>query len=250
MNVGGSRLNPSPHRERLKVSPSCPCAHYAVRLALLLATTLSPLAAWAEQVPTAATPSGGIAASADQLQQCLSDLKAASVEFMELGRVSKDGCTVEGAIELDAVSSPFGKVSMPGKPTMTCMFARQFTTWVRNVAAPLTVAYMNSKLAAIETGPGLVCRTRYDKPGEKISEHAKGNAIDVAAFHLEDGRRLTVKDTSVSTTIEGVLMKTLRATGCGYFTTILGPGSNEAHKEHLHLDYGMHGSTYNYRICE
>jgi hypothetical protein len=156
----------------------------------------------------------------------------------------------EGAVELDDVSSPFGKVLMTGKPTMACVFARQFTTWVRNVAAPLTLAYMDSKLAAIETGPGLVCRTRYAKPDEKISEHAKGNAIDITAFRLENGRSLSVKDASASTQIDGVLMRTFRATGCGYFTTILGPGSNEAHKDHLHFDYGMHGSTYNYRICE
>jgi hypothetical protein len=210
----------------------------AVRLALLLATALSPVAAWAGQAPPAATPGGGVvvssAANADQLQQCLSDLKAANVDFLELGNVAKEGCTVEGAVELDAVSSPFGKVLMTGKPTMACVFARQFTTWVRNVAAPLTLAYMGSKLAAIETGPGLVCRTRYAKPDEKISEHARGNAIDITAFRLENGRSLSVMD----------------ASGCGYFTTILGPGSNDAHKDHLHFDYGMHGSTYNYRICE
>ena len=225
----------------------------AVRLALLLATALSPVV-WAGQVPPAAAPGGGVvvssAANADQLQQCLADLKAANVEFLELGNVAKEGCIVEGAVELDAVSSPFGKVSMPGKPTMACVFARQFTTWVRNVAAPLTLAYMESKLAAIETGAGLVCRTRYNMPGEKISEHAKGNAIDIAAFRLENGQKLSVKDASASTKIDGVLMRTFRATGCGYFTTILGPGSNEAHKDHLHFDYGMHGSTYNYRVCE
>jgi hypothetical protein len=229
-------------------------AAHAVGLALLLATTISSLTTWAGQVLPAASAGGGIVVSsqadAAQLRDCLSDLKAANVEFVELGSVSKEGCTVAGAIELDAISSPFGKVSMPSKPTMACLFSRQFTSWVRDVAAPLTLAYMNSKLASIETGPGFVCRTRYDKPDEKVSEHAKGNAIDVAAFNMEDGRRLSVKDASASTTIEGVLMKTLRSTGCGYFTTILGPGSNEAHKEHFHFDYGMHGNTYNYRICE
>jgi hypothetical protein len=242
------------HRERLKVRLKFPCSPYAVGLMLLLATALSPVAAWAGQVPPSAAAGGGVVisseANADQLRQCLSDLKAANVEFLELGSVSKEGCTVEGVIELDAVSSPFGKVSLPNKPTMTCVFAGQFTTWVRDVAAPLTLAYMNSKLAAIETGASLVCRTRYANPDEKISEHAKGNAIDIAAFRMENGRSLSVKDASASTQIDGVLMKTFRATGCGYFTTILGPGSNEAHKDHLHFDYGMHGNTHNYRICE
>jgi hypothetical protein len=236
------------------VSIKFPRDTHIVGVGLLLAAAPNPISVWAGQVAPVAAAGGGVVisseASADQLRACLSELKAANVEFMELGSVSKEGCTVAGAIQLDAVSSPFGRVAMPSKPTMACVFARQFTTWVRNVAAPLTLAYMNSKLAAIETGPGLVCRTRYDKPDEKISEHAKGNAIDVAAFRLEDGRSLTVKDASATTLRDGLLMKTLRATGCGYFTTILGPGSNEAHKEHLHFDFGLHGNTYNYRICE
>ena len=61
------------------------------------------------------------------------------------------------------------------------MFARQFAIWVRD-AAPLTLAYMGVSLTAIETGPGFVCRSRYDKPGEKISEHARVDAIDVIAL--------------------------------------------------------------------
>jgi hypothetical protein len=219
---------------------------------LILATGLSVAARAEAAAPIAATKGGDVinsAVAADHLKQCMSDLRAAKVDFVELGSVSKEGCTV-GAIELDAVSSPFGNVSIPGKPIMVCAFARQFTTWVRDVAAPLTLAYLGSKLAAIETGPGLVCRTRYDKPGEKMSEHAKGDAIDIAAFRAEDGRRLSVKDASASPQTDGVLMKTLRATGCGYFTTILGPGSNEAHKEHLPFDYELRGNTNNYRICE
>jgi hypothetical protein len=190
------------------------------------------------------------AAPPDPIQQCLADLKAAEVEFQSLGNVTKEGCTVEGAIELDALGSPFGKVVFPAKPTLACLFARQFTSFVRNAAAPLTLAYLGAKLTAIDSGPGLVCRTRYNAPGEKISEHAKGDAIDVTAFRLESKRTLSVKDASASAEIDGVWIKTLRATGCGYFTTILGPGSNEAHKSHLHFDYEMRSGNYNYRICE
>lgn len=235
-------------------SPRLTGSVLAIRLALLLVVAPSLEAAWAEPAPLAAGAGIGVvvssAADAKLLQQCLSDLKAANVEFLELGSATKEGCVVEGAVEIDAITSPFGKVSVTGKPTLACLFARQFTTWVRNVGAPLTLAYMGSKLTTIETGPGLVCRTRYGEPGEKISEHAKGNAIDISAFRLENGQKLSVKEASASTNIDGVLMRTFRATGCGYFTTVLGPGSNGAHEEHLHFDHGLHSNTYNYRICE
>jgi hypothetical protein len=221
---------------------------------LLVATGFSPPAVRAGQLaPTVASANDApIAPAADSNSraQCLSDLKSANVEFVELGRISKEECTVEGAVQLNAITSPFGNVSLPGKPIIACAFARQFTRWVREVAAPLTLAYMNSKLAAIETGQAFECRTRYNTVGEKLSEHAKGNAIDVTGFRLESGLNLLVKDSSASTQLDGSLMRAYRATGCGYFTTILGPGSNEAHKEHLHFDYGLHGDTYNYRICE
>ena len=77
---------------------------------------------------------------------------------------------------------------------MLCSFGLKFTDWVRDVAAPLTLAYTGQKLAEIETGPGFACTARYDKPGALPSEHAKGDAIDVVSFVLADKRRVTVKD--------------------------------------------------------
>jgi len=189
-------------------------------------------------------------AAPDQIQQCLADLKAAGVAFQSLGTMTKEGCTVEGAVELDAVASRFGKIILAGKPILACGFARQFTAWIGDVAAPLTLAYFGTKLSEVDIGAAFVCRNRYNLPGEKISEHAKGDAVDVTAFRLENGRNLSVEASSASAEIDGVWIKTLRATGCGYFTTILGPGSNEAHKAHLHFDYEMRGGNYNYRICE
>ena len=111
-------------------------------LAILLGVAAGASAAWGGQSPPAAAPGGaavGSPAPADPVQECLADLKAANVQFRALGAVTKDGCLVEGAVELDAVPSLFGTVSAPAKPTLACAFARQFATWVRDVAAPLTL---------------------------------------------------------------------------------------------------------------
>jgi hypothetical protein len=133
---------------------------------------------------------------------------------------------------------------------MLCSFARQFVSWVRDIAAPLSLAYTGAGLTTIETGPGFVCRNRYNQPDAKISEHAKGNAIDIAAFVLSDKQQISVKPQPNDPANAQELLRIFRTSGCGYFTTILGPGSNAAHEEHLHFDYGMHGKTMNYRICE
>lgn len=230
-----------------------PMRGFGVTLAaLFIATRLCP--ALATELPAAAGSKSedrkGPATDPDRLAQCVAGLKSANVEFTELGRIKKDQCVLEGAIQVGAISSLFGSVALPGRPILTCAFATQFATWVRDVAAPLTLAFMNSKLAAIETGQSFECRARNNTPGEKISEHAKGDAIDVTAFRLQNGRTLLVKDASASTQLDGALMRAYRATGCGYFTTILGPGSNDAHKEHFHFDTALHGNSNNYRICE
>jgi hypothetical protein len=190
------------------------------------------------------------AMGAEDYAACTAELEARKVAFEALGSVTVEGCTLAGAIKLRAIASRHGAVQISGEPIMLCSFARQFTGWVGDVGAPLAFAYTGEALARIETGPGLVCRTRYNKPGEKVSEHAKGNAIDIASFVLTGKTRIAVKQSPKDSQVARDLLRAFRATGCGYFTTILGPGSNAAHEEHLHFDYGMHGKTLNYRICE
>ena len=116
------------------------------------------------------------------------------------------------------------------------------------VAAPLALGYMGQRLARIETAEAFACRARYDKPGAVPSEHAKGNAVDIAAFVLADGRRIFVKQQDDETARNFV--HALRMTACGYFTTVLGPGTDPAHEAHFHFGSGLHGATRNYRICE
>ena len=175
--------------------------------------------------------------------QCVSELASKKVVFEQLKEATREGCHLSAPVSLTSVWTPFGDVSLPATPTMLCSFGLKFTDWVRDVAAPLTLAYTGQKLAEIETGPAFACTSRYDKPGALPSEHAKGDAIDVVSFVLADKRRVTVKGL-------GPLVGALRMTACGYFTTVLGPGADTQHETHLHLDMLMHGGTANYRICE
>jgi hypothetical protein len=184
------------------------------------------------------------AMSASDYAACVSDLASQKVAFEQMPSAKDEGCELSGAIKLASVSTPFGDVSLSSKPIMLCSFGRQFSGWVRDIAAPLTLGYTGQRLAEVETGSAFVCRSRYDKPGLIPSEHAKGDAIDIVSFVLADNRRVLVKQQNSD------LIHALRMTACGYFTTVLGPGADAAHAEHLHFDSGMHGATPNYRICE
>ncbi len=188
--------------------------------------------------------------SASDYDECVSDLTSRGVVFERAATVTQEGCQLSGAIKLATVATPFGDVVITGKPAMLCSFGRQFSGWVRDVGAPLTLAYTGQKLAQIEAGQAFACRARYDKPGEIPSEHAKGDAIDITAFVLADNRRIPVKQQESDIPPARDLLRALRTTACGYFTTVLGPGADSAHENHLHFDTGVHGATPNYRICE
>jgi len=158
------------------------------------------------------------------------------------------GCTLEGAVSLVSVPTTSGRVALAGRPIMLCPFAVKFTRWLNEVGAPIVVQRLGSPLAAIQTGSGFVCRNRVGGSVSKISEHARGNALDLMRFDLQNRHHITVEEMPTGTS--SVALSALRTSACGYFTTVLGPGSNAAHKNHLHFDLGQHGKSSKYRICE
>lgn len=89
--------------------------------------------------------------------------------------------------------------------------------------------------------------TRNRASSGKLSAHAVGHAVDIEAFKLVSGETLSIAEADDESK-KGVL-STLRTAACGWFTTILGPGSDAAHATHWHFDIEKHGSSDNYRLC-
>jgi hypothetical protein len=133
---------------------------------------------------------------------------------------------------------------------MLCPFALRFNRWVQEVGAPIIAQEMGAPLSTIRTGTAFLCRNRVGRGESKISEHARGNALDIVSFDLRDNRRIVIGDEASAMSPTAKALRGLRTSACGYFTTVLGPGSNEAHKTHIHIDLGQHGRSANYRICE
>jgi hypothetical protein len=80
------------------------------------------------------------------------------------------------------------------------------------------------------------CRNVNGATHGDLSEHAFGNAIDIAAFVLADGRRVTVKDGWRGMPEEQGFLRDVQAGACAHFTTVLAPGSNVYHYDHIHVD--------------
>ena len=159
-------------------------------------------------------------------------------------------CKVPDPVQLKSIHTSIGRVELPGAPILDCAFARQFVIWVSDIAAPVVAALGQANLAALSTGPGYECRGRNGDSSGKISEHASGNAIDIDGITLTTKRRIEIADVANSQHPDHRLLMALRISACGYFTTVLGPGTDASHESHYHFDLGDHGKSGNYRICE
>ena len=181
---------------------------------------------------------------------CRAELLKRQVEFTVPEHVEATGqCAVANPVLVKSVGTPGGKVNLPEEPLLNCAFARQFTTWLSDIAASVVSEMAPARLHALTTGPGYECRTRNGDSSGKISEHAFGNAIDISGITLINRIRIEIPDVADPAAVHHRLLMALRLSACGYFTTVLGPGFNAAHASHYHFDLGRHGKSGNYRIC-
>ena len=179
----------------------------------------------------------------DDTETCFQELRAVGAKFtVAAATVNFGKCTVQNPVNLRSVTVKGNTVDLPEAPLLNCKFALQFSKWLSESGAPILSAQLDSPVERISTGPGFECRGRNGDGTAKVSEHGYGNAVDISTFRLRNGKTLHVGD---STLLPGV-----RASACGYFTTVLGPGANAAHASHFHFDMGAHGKSGNYRICQ
>ena len=137
---------------------------------------------------------------------------------------------------------------MPDHPLVACAFATVLADYVRLIVAPLGQATLHAKVVSIETGPGYECRTQDRIAGAKISAHGHGLAVDFVAIALADKRRVLVERQTEAD--EASYFRAVRTAACGWFTTVLGPGSDAFHPNNMHLDIEAHGSSGSYRVCQ
>jgi hypothetical protein len=190
------------------------------------------------------------APKAEAASTCLAQLIAdgASAEAATAPPASAEGCGIAEPVRLSSITGEGGTVSLPDHPLIACEFASVLADYVRLIVAPLGEATLHAGVAAIETGPGYDCRTQDRIAGARISAHAKGLAVDFMAITLADKRRILVERQTGAD--EASYFRAIRTAACGWFTTVLGPGSDAYHANNMHMDIEPHGSSGSYRICQ
>lgn len=157
-------------------------------------------------------------------------------------RKGPGSCGGSDMVRLEAVRLPDGgAVTMSPPAELRCEMAAEMAEWIRDEAAP---AFAPARLTGIANYDSYDCRGRNRVAGAKVSEHGKGNALDIRAFLLSGGKTVSPVDYKVA----HELRENLKASACKSFTTILGPGSDGYHEEHIHFDIAARHNGY--RICQ
>ena len=142
---------------------------------------------------------------------------------------------------------PDGDVAWPDRPVVSCGFAITLADFTRDAIQPLAKGIVGRPVAAFGTGPGHACRPRNRVEGARLSAHGRGIAVDIAWFDL-GGTRERVEVPSDQRA--GRFVAAVRRAACGWFTTVLGPGADAAHTDHLHLDAERRGQRGDSRLCQ
>lgn len=153
-------------------------------------------------------------------------------------------CGAVDAVMLDSVILPDqAKVVVSPAATLRCSMAEAIALWVRDDVAPAALK-LGAPLRGLDNFDSYECRGRNRVPGATLSEHGRANALDVRAFKLANGETVGLTDVNVAKEWrEGI-----RASACARFSTVLGPGSDGNHEEHIHVDLAeRHGG---YKTCE
>jgi hypothetical protein len=131
--------------------------------------------------------------------------------------------------------------------TLACPIVSELDRWITTAVQPAAMRWFGSPVAEIKQISAYSCRGMNGNPRAHISEHAFGNALDIAAFTLADGRTVTVKNGWRGLPEEQGFLRDVQGAACDQFSTVLAPGSNVHHYDHIHVDLMRRGNGY--RTC-
>lgn len=177
---------------------------------------------------------------------CQALLDKAGVRYTALPpRDGGEQCGYDDAVRLRSGGST-GIAFAPADVGVSCRVATALALWEWQVVQPAAQARFGTGVARIEHFGSYNCRRMYGRDSGAFSEHATANALDIAAFVLEDGRRISVvgdwtAGSGRDDAGKAAFLRQVRDGACGVFSTVLSPDYNAAHRDHFHLDQASRG---------
>ncbi|WP_269930575.1 extensin-like domain-containing protein [Aminobacter sp. HY435] len=173
---------------------------------------------------------------------CRNDLKKLDVQYRDLPSISAGAaCGIDYPVKVSAI----GSVQMKPAATVTCAMAASFAAWTKRELVPAARLRYFTGVKTIHQGSSYSCRKIAGS--RTLSEHGKGNALDIMRIELNSGRDIEVEKPGLFAFRTRGFLNTVRSDGCNYFNTVLGPGYNYDHRNHFHFDIKQRRNGY--RAC-
>lgn len=173
---------------------------------------------------------------------CRKQLRKLGVTYKDIPAINDGGgCGIDYPVEVTGLP---GGVELTPAATLNCRMAETFARWTKEELTPAARRRYFRGIRTIRQGSSYSCRTIGNRRGGRLSEHAKGNALDVMDITLKNGRKIDVRKPRPFAFRQRGLLNSVRGDACLYFSTVLGPGYDRAHKDHFHFDLMERRSGY------
>lgn len=146
------------------------------------------------------------------------------------------GCSVDAPVSVTSVAG----VTLSQPATMDCTTARALRSWVIDGVQGALAGY-GGGARKLSVAAHYSCRTRNNRPGAKLSEHAKGHAIDISGLTLANGEKISLLS-DWNAGVKGQYLRAMHRAACGPFGTVLGPDADQYHQDHFHFDTARYRS--------
>jgi len=146
------------------------------------------------------------------------------------------------------VTASAGPVEVSPPATLACPIVAALDQWIATSVQPAAMRWFRQPVVEIKQISAYSCRGMNGDPNAHISEHAFGNALDIAEFDLADGHVIKVQYGWHGTPEEQGFLHDVQSAACDQFSTVLAPGANVYHYNHIHVDLMRRASGRH--ICE
>jgi hypothetical protein len=238
-NERSAQTNAEPHEQRTAALPRTTTPGKDAPSQANVAPRAAPPPSGGTEAPAGGAESAG-SETPSPCQARLNDIAVAH----PLPPINSGQCTADDVVRLESVIGKEGqRITLAPAATLRCPMAESVVHWVRDEVAPTALDF-GAALKSLFVDTSFECRSRNHVAGAKLSEHGHANAIDLRGFLLANGRTVVLTDDAVNKEAR----ERLRQTACTRFTTVLGPGSDGYHENHIHLDVVERRGGY--RICQ
>ncbi len=179
-------------------------------------------------------------------QECEAFFKADVAEAEFADAIAWDnGCLAAAPVSVTAIKLANGKrIELKPAALLRCPMAFAVANWVREALEPSARKFGGADIDRIDVAASYACRPRNNVFGALLSEHGKANALDIRSLHFTNGATFVIEKAQG----RREFLSEMRKSACARFMTVLGPGSDRAHENHLHVD--LQARRNNYKICQ